>query len=174
MERAAEQRNVLRGIGASVVLIVLWFGAAWALIPAPEVRPEPGARLAFALKWDLAVIACLVIAVGLIARHRFFHNRIDGGWDPGDLLLESFRYNLANTAEQVLIAVPVHLAFAVVAPASVLVWVPAAVAMFCLARAAFLAGYLSGRPTNRAIGFACTFYPSVLMLLAAAGLAIAG
>ena len=41
-------------------------------------------------------------------------------------------------------------------------------------RAAFLAGYLSGRPTNRAIGFACTFYPSVLMLLAAAGFALAG
>ncbi len=37
-----------------------------------------------------------------------------------------------------------------------------------------LGGYLSGRPTNRAVGFACTFYPSVLLLIAAAAFAVAG
>ena len=58
MDKAAEQRNVLRGIAASVVLIVLWFGVALTLLPAPHVAAGPGARLAFALKWDLAVIAC--------------------------------------------------------------------------------------------------------------------
>lgn len=172
-DRATEQANVLRGIGAAVAIIAVWFAAAWAVVPAPRAV-DPVARLAYALKWDLAVVACLVVAVGLIARHRFFHNRIDGGWDPADTLLERYRYNLANTTEQVLIAVPVHLAYSATAPASLLVWVPAAAVLFCLARAAFLAGYLSGRPTNRAVGFACSFYPSVLLLLAAAGFAMTG
>ncbi len=174
MDRAGEQRHVVRGIAVSLVVIVVWFGAAWAVLPVPAIADAPGPRLAFALKWDLAVAACLVIAVGLIGRHRFLFNRIDGGWDPDDQLLECFRYNLANTAEQVLIAVPVHLAFAVTAPLAALRLLPAAVVLFCLARAAFLGGYLSGRPTNRAVGFACTFYPSVLLLIAAAAFAVAG
>jgi len=173
-DRDAERRHVLRGITASFGLIAVWFAGAWALLPQPGIIDEAGARLAFALRWDLAVVVCLVIAVGLIARHRFFRNRIDGGWDPQDRLLEIFRYNLANTAEQVLIAIPVHLAFAVTAPASALGLLPAAAVLFCLARVAFLAGYLSGQPTNRAVGFACTFYPSVLMLLASAVFAMTG
>jgi uncharacterized membrane protein YecN with MAPEG domain len=155
-----------------MAIIVIWSGIAWAFLPAPSIPDTPGDRLAFALKWDLAVVACLVIAVGLIGRHRFLFNRIDGGWDPDDRLLECYRYNLANTTEQVLIAVPVHLAFAVTAPLAALRLVPAAAVLFCLARAAFLLGYLSGRPTNRAAGFACTYYPSVLMLVAAAGFAL--
>ncbi|HSF96597.1 MAG TPA: MAPEG family protein [Thermohalobaculum sp.] len=174
MDRAAKQRRVKRAIAASAGLIVVWFWAAWALFPAPDIGADAGARLGFALKCDLAVVACLVVAVGLIARHRFFHNRIDGGWDETDRLLEIYRYNLANTTEQVLIAVPVHLAFAVTAPAGLMGMVPAAATLFCLARAAFLAGYLSGRPTNRGVGFASTFFPSVLMLLAAAWFALAG
>ncbi len=174
MDRAGEQRHVLRGIAVAMAIIVLWSGIAWAFLPTPSIPDTPGDRLAFALKWDLAVVACLVIAVGLIGRHRFLFNRIDGGWDPDDRLLEYFRYNLANTTEQVLIAVPAHLAFAVTAPLAALRLVPAAVVLFCLARAAFLGGYLSGRPTNRAVGFACTYYPSVLLLAASAVIAIAG
>lgn len=174
MTRLAEQRNVLRGIAAALAIIALWFTAVWVLWPVPSIADTPGARLAFALKWDLAVVACLVVAVGLVARHRFFFNRIDGGWDPDDRLLENYRYNLANTVEQVLIAVPVHLGFAVTAPLAALGLVPAAAVLFCLARAAFLSGYFSGRPTNRAVGFACTFYPSVLLLAASVFMAIMG
>jgi len=173
MDRRAEQQNVLRGIAAAIGIIAVWFGGAWALLPAPGIGPDPAARIAYALEWDLAVVACLVIAVGLVANHRFLRNRIDGGWDPDDLTLEYYRYNLANTTEQVLIAIPVHFAFAVVAPEAALGLIPAVVVLFCLARAAFLAGYRSGRPTNRAIGFACTFYPSVLLLIASAVLAVA-
>jgi hypothetical protein len=58
--------------------------------------------------------------------------------------------------------------------AAALGFVPAAGVLFCLARAAFLSGYLSGRPTNRAAGFACTFYPSVLLLSASVVMAIMG
>jgi len=165
---------VLRGIAVSWVIITVWFSAAWVLLPVPAIDDAPGARLAFTLKWQLAVVACLVIAVGLIARHRFFFNRIDGGWDPDDRLLECYRNNLSNTAEQVLIAVPVHLAFAATAPMAALRLVPAVAVLFCLARAVFLLGYLSGRPTNRAVGFACTFYPSVLLLVSSVVMAIVG
>jgi uncharacterized MAPEG superfamily protein len=174
MSRADEQRHVLRGIMAGSAIILVWFTLAWAILPTPRITDTPGDRLAFALKWDLAVVACLVVAVGLIARQRFFFNRIDGGWDRDDRLLEIFRYNLANTSEQVLIAIPVHLAFAVSAPIAALNLVAAAALLFVLARAAFLIGYLSGRATNRALGFACSFYPSVLLLLAAAVFAVRG
>jgi len=174
MGRADAQRHVLHGIVTGCVVILAWFALAWAILPAPSLGDTPAARLAFALKWDLAVIACLVVAVGLIARHRFFFNRIDGGWDSEDRVLEIYRYNLANTSEQVLIAVPVHLAFAVSAPAGVLTLVPAAAVLFVLARAAFLIGYLSGRATNRTVGFVCCFYPSVLLLIAAAAFAVMG
>jgi hypothetical protein len=52
--------------------------------------------------------------------------------------------------------------------AAALGFVPAAAVLLCLARAAFLSGYLSGRPV------ACTFYPSVLLLSASVVMAIMG
>ena len=69
MNRFAEQRNVLRGIAAALAIIALWFTAAWVLWPLPSIADTPAARLAFALKWDLAVVACLVVAVGLAAQY---------------------------------------------------------------------------------------------------------
>ena len=61
---------------------------------------------------------------------------------------------------------PVYLAFAATAPVGWLRLLPAAAVMFLLARAAFLIGLLKGGAPQRAIGFACTFYPAVLMLVA--------
>jgi len=71
---------------------------------------------------------------------------------------------LQNTLEQSCLAVPVYIATAIVAPATVLSVVPAAAAMFFVGRLLFFAGYANGAP-SRAYGFALTFYPTVLLLL---------
>jgi len=58
-------------------------------------------------------------------------------------------------------------------PVSWIAAIPAAVVLFVLGRVLFLRGYRGGAP-SRAIGFALTFYPTVLMLVLLVGAAIAG
>ena len=51
--------------------------------------------------------------------------------------------------------------------------VPAAVILFVVGRALFWRGYASGAP-GRALGFALTFYPQVVMLVVIAGYVLVG
>ncbi len=54
-----------------------------------------------------------------------------------------------------------------------MVLIPLLVALFCLGRAAFWAGYAKGAG-GRAFGFATTFYPSLFAWVLAAVLVIVG
>lgn len=161
-----DRKNVRSGILTGLCVIVFWYLATWMIRP---ISLEPGVlgRLELAVSWLFLLSAPLIVAVGLVAHHRFYVNRIDGGWDRNDRLLEIFRANLSNTVEQVVIAVPVHLALALTVPADWLWVLPATVMLFLLGRVMFLRGYLGERPTGRAAGFVCTFYPNVLLFLLA-------
>ncbi len=71
---------------------------------------------------------------------------------------------LQNTLEQTLLALTVHLIWVVVMPLSWIAAVPAAAIMFFSGRLLFIHGYSKEAP-SRALGFALTFYSSVIMLL---------
>ena len=131
---------------------------------APEAAV--GERIAFALTADALVTLWLAISIGLLARHRFFTPEdIDGGGlSQGTDAANILQASLQNTLEQTVLAVLVHLAWAVVMPVAWISAIPAAVVLFLCGRMLFVRGDRGGAP-SRALGFALTFYPSVLMLV---------
>lgn len=163
-----KQRGVLAGMVGGVLLSIPGIGAAVIFAPRWLIPGSPfPATIAFSLKWDVAVMACLAISIGLLAKHRFFTPEdIDGGGrSPGTARAHVLQSTLQNTLEQAVLALGVHSAWAVAMPAAWLGAVPAAVALFVIGRVLFWRGYGKGAAA-RSFGFALTFYPSVLMLLA--------
>jgi len=163
-----KQRGVLTGMVAAVVISIAGLGAT--VVFAPPWLLAGGAfpaTIAFSMKWDVAVVFCLAASIGMLARHRFFTPAdIDGsGLSPGTAKAHLLQATLQNTLEQTVLAVGVHSAWAVAMPASWSSAVPVAVALFVIGRMLFWRGYGKGAAA-RSFGFALTFYPSLLMLLA--------
>lgn len=170
MTLSAKQRGVLRGmaIGAVLTLAAIAGAAAWqpaALLPDNDTV----ARIAFASKWAVLPTLVLLATVAALARHRFFTRQdIDGGGlSPGTDKARVFQAVLQNTLEQTVLACLAYLVWAVTVPHGWLASIPAAALLFLVGRVAFFRGYRRGAPA-RAFGFATTFYPSALLLLASA------
>jgi hypothetical protein len=167
MALTAKQRGVLKGIiaGAAITLVVI----VGAILLAPIELPadaSTGDRLAFAICADAFIAFWLGISVALLARHRFFTPEdIDGGGlSRGSETANVLQSTLQNTLEQSVLAVLVHLAWSILLPVTWISAIPAAVILFLCGRVLFVRGYRGGA-ASRSIGFALTFYPSVLMLM---------
>ena len=167
MALTVKQRGVLKGVvaGAAITIVVI----AVAVLAGPmALSPDAseGERLAFAISADAFIALWLGISVGLLARHRFFTPEdIDGGGlSRGSETANVLQSTLQNTLEQSVLAVLVHLAWSILMPVSWISAIPAAVLLFLCGRVLFLRGYRGGAP-SRALGFALTYYPSVLMLI---------
>jgi hypothetical protein len=108
----------------------------------------------------------LGLSVGRLARHRFFTPQdIDGGGlTNGTHEARILQSLLQNTLEQFALAFAAYLAWAVIMPVLWLSVVPLAAITFGIGRVLFFAGYKEGAP-HRAVGFALTFYPSMVMLV---------
>ena len=161
-------------MGAAITFVVI----VSAILAGPMMlSPEAaiGERIAFALRADTFIALWLAISVGLLARHRFFTPEdIDGGGlTHGSETANILQATLQNTLEQTVLALPVHLAWAILLPVSWSSAIPAAVVLFLCGRVLFVRGYRGGAP-SRAIGFALTFYPSVLMLMFVVGAVLKG
>lgn len=169
-----KQRGVLRGMVTALVLAVV-VGTVAVLLPPAALIPlaSPADRLAAALRWDVLVVACLILSIGALARHRFFTPAdIDGsGLADATGKARLLQAIVQNTLEQTVIALAVHLIWAAAMPVTWQAVVPAAAILFVIGRICFVAGYGGGAPA-RAFGFALTFYPTALMALVA-GLALA-
>ena len=171
MALTVKQRGVLKGIifGATMTFVVI-VGAILArpMVLSPEATV--GERLFFALWADAFIALWLGISIGMLARHRFFTPEdIDGGGlAPGSETANILQATLQNTLEQTVLAVLVHLTWAVLMPASWMSAIPAAVVLFLCGRLLFVLGYRGGA-VSRAVGFALTYYPSVLMLIVVVG-----
>lgn len=152
------QRGVAFGMAAGLVisLVVVCFGSQL------FIHLETPERTSVSL---LLPATALFIAVARLAKHRFFTCAdIDGsaltvGTDRAKLLQSL----LQNTLEQLALAVPVYLAALFNTSKSVHAAVPACACTFLLGRILFFATYKSGA-SARSIGFALTFYPTVLLL----------
>ena len=174
MDHTAKQRGVVNGIvvGVTVTLVVI-LGAIYAGPMALSLEATSGERIAFALSVDAIIALWLGISIALLARHRFFSPEdIDGGGlTHGSETAKILQATLQNTLEQSVLAVLVHLSWAVLMPVHWISVIPAAAVLFLCGRVLFLRGYRGGAPT-RALGFALTFCPSVLMLLIVVGAAV--
>jgi uncharacterized membrane protein YecN with MAPEG domain len=127
-------------------------------------------RLSLAIQCLLLPVIFLVFSIGRLAKHRFFSPEdIDGGGFSDDSeqarLLQSL---LQNTLEQFCMASSIYLAWAVVMPGQTLSVIPLSAIAFSLGRVLFFTGLKGGAP-SRALGFALTFYPSVVMLICILG-----
>lgn len=164
-----KQSGVLRGMmaGLAVTIVALALAMRGVLTP---LMPGADSSIDFALKWDTLVVACLAINIALLARHRFFTpDDIDGGGlTEGTAKAHLLQSMLQNTLEQTMLALGVHLIWAAVMPRAWQAAVPVAAMLFVIGRFLFWRGYASGAP-HRALGFALTFYPQVVMLLVIAG-----
>jgi hypothetical protein len=168
-----KQTGVLRGMlaGLAITIVGLALAMHGVLTPLRTAADATfAATIAYVMKWDLLVLACLAINIGLLARHRFFTpDDIDGGGlTAGTSTAHLLQSMLQNTLEQTVLALGVHLAWAMITPHAWLPAVAVAATLFAIGRVLFWRGYASGAPA-RALGFALTFYPSVVMLLVMAG-----
>jgi len=167
MSLSEKQQGVLQGIVIGVLVTVVVI--AGSIFFAPELLAQgtsTSERLAFALKADLFIALWLGLSVGRLARHRFLSpDDIDGGGlGPGSESANVLQATLQNTLEQTVLAVLTHMIWMVTVPVSWPATVPAAVVLFVIGRLLFVRGYADGAPA-RAVGFALTFYPSMLMLV---------
>ncbi|MGJ3260428.1 MAG: MAPEG family protein [Rhodospirillales bacterium] len=163
------QRRVMRNMLAALTLSIA--ALAWAAVAGPAFLLPPAdaaSPFVWALTWDAGILACLIVAIGNLARHRFFTPAdIDGGGlTAGTERARVFQAVLQNTLEQAVIAVMAHLFWAAVMPFGAQAALPVAALLFVVGRICFAAGYAGGAGA-RAFGFALTFYPTVILTVSA-------
>lgn len=161
-ERRAVLRNMALGVAVSVAVILAGKFVYPPAVPDSDAVPD---RLTCYWPWLALMAAPLVIGISYLARYRFRSpEAIDGG-DSDDPRYRHARAYLQNTLEQTVLAVMVHLALLATLPYDWLNLVPVMVLWWVFARIVFRLAYAHGAAA-RAFGFAATYYPTVLGLLA--------
>jgi hypothetical protein len=159
---------VIRNVIPAALLTVVGLCGVSFLFPI-SVLPvdEPGARLAWALKWALLPALTLMISIMRVANFRFSSPEdIDGsGLTDGTPQARVLRAILQNTLEQAVLAVAAYAIWAAIIPYAWLRVVPVAAVLFVAGRVLFARGYTRGAP-GRATGFGLTAYPTFGMLAA--------
>jgi len=170
MELTNKQKGVVRNVIPAAGLTVVGLCGASLLLPL-HILPldEPGARIAWALKWALLPILTLMISIMRVANHRFSSPEdIDGsGLTDGTPQVRVLRAILQNTLEQVVLVVAAYVIWAAAMPYGWLRAIPIAAALFVTGRVMFTRGYAQGAP-GRATGFGLTAYPTFGMLVTVA------
>lgn len=165
MHLGIKQRGVALGMAAGMVisLVVICLGSQFANLETAE-------RFSVSL---LLPAAALFLAVARLARHRFFAPAdIDGSaLTAGTRRAKVLQALVQNTLEQLAFAVPVYLAALSNPSNSIQAAVPACACTFLVGRLLFFATYTRGAGA-RALGFALTFYPTVLLLAWQLGLLV--
>lgn len=179
MALSTDQRGIVRAAAAALFLAALVLAALRLWLPGSIVGvkgdPDLAERVAFALRWDLALFAWLAVCIRAVSSGRFRSPAdIKGSaYGPPSAGLAVKIAVLQNTLEQTVMAVGAHLALATALRGGELVIVPALVFLFLLGRALFVLGYRRGAPA-RAFGMALTAAPTVGAIIAAIGLVVAG
>ncbi|MET3725147.1 MAPEG family protein [Sphingomonas trueperi] len=168
-ERAfkVEQRGVAIGMASALLLTIVVLGLV-ALTTHSGSAPTFPQRLQDALRIDLLVILWVAAGIANVARLRFFSEQDIGG-SGGQQASEQIRIGnavLENSFEQAVLAIVTHLIVAATFVGSTPL-IAALASLFAVGRLLFWRGYKRGA-SGRAFGFALTFYPSVLALLASA------
>ncbi|WP_083898919.1 MAPEG family protein [Robiginitomaculum antarcticum] len=108
----------------------------------------------------------LVAGIAWAARTRHFEQNIDGSAPINGTPLDITLRYIRNTTEQVIIFTLASICLAASAPKEAASILPILGGWFLIARVLFWIGYKKS-PLFRAIGFASTFHPTVIMLIVA-------
>ena len=160
------QAGVALGMGVALVVTVGAF--LW-----PAGRPPPFDRPSLWAAASALPAACLMVAVALLARERFFSaDDIDAAVGPGGSnrarVLQAL---IQNTLEQTVLAALAYGAWIWLASPAAAGVVVRCAGLFVAGRLLFFIGYGRGAAA-RALGFGLTFYPTVgLLALALPGAA---
>lgn len=163
---STKQRGVLRGMLTALVASILLILATLKFDPFNLAASDRATMVSIAILCTLAPALLLAVCIGRLAKHRFFSEQdIDGGGlSIGTERAKVLQSILQNTLEQSVLAVMVWLAWAHWMPLKWTSTIVLGALLFTLGRLLFFAGYQHGAPA-RALGFALTFYPSVVMLI---------
>jgi hypothetical protein len=167
------QRGVAIGMAIGLGVTLACFGGS-AFLSLPESLSDALAgRLHLLALSAVAPALALAFCIARLASHRFFSLRnIDGsGLTPGSERANLLQALLQNTLEQMVLALPVYGAMIVLAPARLISAVPVAAMLFLFGRIQFFLGYRRGA-AGRALGFALTFYPTLVLLIGALASAV--
>lgn len=161
---AGEQRGVLRGSAAGILLCAVALPVATVLLAdhwsAPETLSE---RLAFALQANVFIWIWVVVAMRMVSSGRFrspadIRGSAYGAPSPHIAVHAAF---LQNSLEQAAVATAAHLALATLVTGIAIFFIAAAAGLFALGRVAFLIGYRKGA-AGRSFGMAVTAVPTVV------------
>lgn len=164
MNLPAEQAKIRRSAALAGVFCAAVLGGTWFTVPAIVTLPAGLAeRLAFAVQADLLIFLCLVIAVRMVSRGRFYSSADIGGaaaGPPRQALAIKVAF-LQNTLEQAVLAVGVHLALATLLHGAALSLIIGAAILFAIGRACFYWRYPGGTGA-RAFGMVVTTLPTLV------------
>lgn len=157
----SKRRNIALGMGAGLLwsVALLWGAATFVKLPVFTLMPT--IMTAF-----LAPGLVMAAMVGRIAQRRFFDDSIIDG-EALNGAAEIDQRVLANTTEQLVLALCIWPAAAVILTGEGPGVIICLGLGFAVARLAFWLGYHRA-PRARAFGFAASFYPTVLVGLWAA------
>lgn len=132
-----------------------------------------GGRYALCAFSILLPALTLAFSIGRLAKHRFFSAQdIDGGaLTRGSSMAVLLQVMLQNTLEQSVLALFAYASWCLLVPSQLLPAAPAAAVLFLIGRVLFFNAYAQGAKA-RALGFALTFYPTVLLLVGSAYFAV--
>ena len=168
MQLTDKQKGVIRNVIPAAVLTVVGLCGVSLLLPLNMLPlDEPGARIAWALKWALLPVLALMVAIMRVANYRFSSPEdIDGsGLTEGTPEVRVLRAVQQNTLEQAVLAVAAYAIWAAAMPHGWLRVIPIATVLFVCGRVLFARGYAQGAQ-GRATGFGLTAYPTFGMLVA--------
>ncbi|KZR87207.1 MAPEG family protein [Synechococcus sp. MIT S9509] len=164
---AKKQASVLRGIGLGLLIsfFLVLYGIIFNPFSGPELETFDEKLVVFG-RCLLILLFVLILSIARIARYRFFSSEdIDSTAvaAPSSSLLcpQSI---LQNTLEQTVLARIVYFLWILMTPSAWLSVLPLSAGCFLVGRILFIAGFRKGA-ASRAIGFALTFYPTVILFL---------
>jgi uncharacterized membrane protein YecN with MAPEG domain len=162
-----QQKRAALGMIAAALVTVCLAGAAMTWGGFPQRPVDAGARVTLWAAASALPACCVFFAIARLARHRFFtpEDIASSGLNTGTPKARSLQAQLQNTLEQAVLAVIAYGAWLALMPPRWGVLVAAFALCFAIGRLCFFAGYERGAPA-RAFGFALTFYPGALMMLA--------
>jgi hypothetical protein len=167
------QRDVAFGMGIGLAVTLASLGVAVLLQPFGAMPGAMSSRLEVLALGALAPSLALAFSIARLAAHRFHTPQdLDGsGLTSGTERASLLQALLQNTLEQVALALPVYAAWALLAPTHLIAVLPVAALLFLFGRTLFFWGYARGA-AGRALGFALTFYPTVVLLAGAIALGV--
>ena len=159
------RRFVNVGLITGIILMFLTFAMGMYVLPAGKASNFPSEleKLVYTIKWQSLSVLMLLFGIQRVAEKRRSTTAIDPVHGKSeDLLFVETRY-VQNTVEQLILSLTGQVVLSLYVSAAVLTRsIPTLVALFVTGRVLFYIGYKLD-PLKRALGFAMTFIPSVLV-----------